>query len=293
MGKLSDESAAVSVIVPCRNGAAHLPGLLQSLVQQDFQGYWEVLVVDNCSRDGSESIAAQYSQRLNLKVVNAPQRANASYARNVGVRAASGEKLLFIDADDEVESSYVSAMATALDSHDFVTSRVDSVSLNPEWVQAAQGPPWQESSVAVFFDFLPAAGINIGIRRSMFESLGGFPEEFSGSQDIAFSWRVQLRTGATIHFVSEAVYRYRYRRSLSSLYWQSCNWGYSNVLLYQEFREHGMPGRSLKVAIREWIDVTGQLLRVHSKGEVAPLMVRLGYCVGRIKGSIRYRVPYL
>jgi len=261
-------------------------------VKQDFQGRWEVILVDNGSADGSGSIAAQFSNELNLKLVNAPKRPNASYARNVGVRVASGEKLLFIDADDEVEPGYVSTMVSALDLHDFVTSRVDSVALNAQWLQAAQGPPWQESGVIVFFDFLPAAGINIGIRRQMFESFGGFPEEFSGSQDIAFSWRVQL-SGTAIHFVSDAVFCFRYRETLSNLYRQSCNWGTSNVLLYRQFRKHGMPGRSLITALKEWIDVTGKFLRVRTKSEAAHLIVRLGYCVGRIKGSIRYRVAYL
>src|SRR5688572_1047643 len=129
---LQRDNIAVSVIIPCRNAATYLGDLLKSLQSQDFRGSWEIIVVDNGSTDGSGAIAAGYSKLLNLRVVTAPEKANASYARNVGVRASSGEKLLFIDADDEVESGYVAAMIRALDSDDFVTSRVDSVTLNPE-----------------------------------------------------------------------------------------------------------------------------------------------------------------
>src|SRR5258705_9776061 len=233
--------AEVSVIIPCKNPGSHLIGLLDSLVQQEFGNLWELILVDNGSSDDTKSVAMSYSDRLKLKLIEASEKANASYARNAGVRTASSEKLLFIDADDEVEPQYLAAMSAALDSHDFVTSRVDSLTLNPGWVREAQGPPWQENGVIVFFDFLPAAGVNIGIRRSLYESVGGFPEEFSGSQDIAFSWRVQLFAAKQIHFVPEAIYRYRYRDSLRGLYKQSRNWGFSNTLLYREFRPHGMP----------------------------------------------------
>jgi glycosyltransferase involved in cell wall biosynthesis len=288
-----DKSVAVTVIIPCRNAALHVSGLLQSLTQQTFQKSWEVIMVDNGSTDRCSSIAEKFLDQLNLKIVSASASINASYARNVGVGAASGQKLLFVDADDELGPGYVAAMAAALDSNEFITSRVDSISLNRRSVCDAQSLAWQENEVEIAFDFLPATGINIGIRRSLFESIGGFPEEYSGSQDIAFSWRAQLRTGIRIHFVPEAVYRYRHRDTIRGLYRQSCNWGCSNVLLYREFREHGMPGKSLKAALWDWKDAAVHLLRAHSKNDVALQMVRLGYCVGRLKGSMRYRVVYL
>jgi glycosyltransferase involved in cell wall biosynthesis len=283
----------VSVIVPFRNPGAHFEGLLESLAQQQFEKPWEIILVDNGSSDGAPAHAKKYSGRLDLRVIEAAEKANASYARNVGVRAANFEKLLFIDADDQVDRFYVAAMVDALESHEFVTSRVDSLTLNAEWVQTAQGPPWQESGVIVFFGFLPATGVNIGIRRGLFDSVGGFPEEFSGSQDIAFSWRVQLLAGKTIHFVPDAVYRYRYRDNMAGLYRQSCNWGFSNTLLYRQFRDYGMPGRNFKAASQEWRDVVKGLLRTRAKRDLAPLIVRLGYCVGRLQGSIRNRTVYL
>jgi glycosyltransferase involved in cell wall biosynthesis len=287
------QRVVASVIVPCRNPGSYFLALLESLAQQQFEGPWEVIVVDNGSTDGSAVIAESFSDRLRMKVIAASEKINGSYARNVGVRAAAGEKLLFVDSDDQVAPGYVAAMVSALDSHDFVTSRVDSKTLNPQWACEAQGPPWQDTGVDVAFDFLPATGLNVGVHRSLFESIGGFPEEYSGSQDIAFSWRIQLTAGASVHFVPEALYRYRHRGTLIGMYRQSRNWGVSNVLLYREFRVHGMPGKTLRSALWDWKDVLKQLVKARSKTDLAIQIVRLGYCVGRLKGSLRYRVTYL
>ena len=144
----------------------------------------------------------------------------------------------------------------------------------------------------VGYDFLPVTGVNIGIRRSLFESVGGYPEEFSGCQDIAFTWRAQLQ-GARIHFVPEAVYRYRHRSSLSGLYRQCVNWGKSEVRLYRTFRSAGMPRRRLAAAAREWWEVGTGLVRSRGKAERAAQVTRLGHCVGRLLGAARFGVLYL
>jgi glycosyltransferase involved in cell wall biosynthesis len=283
---------SISVIVPCRNAAPFVGRLLLSLVGQQTTQRTEIIFVDNGSTDGSRSIAEGVSGLIPLRIVEAKERANASYARNVGVRCAKGDRLLFVDADDEVAPGYVEAMARALESHSFVTSRVDSCELNEEWVREAHGPHWQADGLTTFFGYLPGAGVNIALRRDLFEAIGGFPEDFAASQDLVFSWRAQ-GAGARIEFVRDALYYYRYRHTLGGLFRQSRTWGTSNVLLFSLYRDHGMPSRSVATALREWSAVLRGLLRARTKGQLAPFVVRLGYCVGRVSGSVRYRVLYL
>lgn len=283
----------ISVIVPFLNGAAHLTDLFDSLVAQDYASPWEVLAVDNGSTDESQNIVRRYEQRLDLKILNAFDRRTVSFARNVGVRHATGMRLIFIDADDAVDAHYVSAMSRALGSWPLVTSRVDSARLNPEWVRDVHGPPWQEDGVGVFFEFLPAAGSNIGIHRELFDRLGGFPEEFNASADLAFSWNAQLHGGVEIRFVPEAVYFYRFRHSYSSLLRQSATWGRDTVRLYKRFRADGMPGRSLGVTASDWGRALKVLLPGLTPAARASAMVASGYCLGRLHGSLQYRVRFL
>ena len=236
----SKPRSTASLIVPFRNVERHFASMLESLTWQEPTSAMEILAVDNGSDDRSRSIAESFADRLNLKILEALDRRNASYARNVGVRASTCDKLLFADADDQLAPGYVAAMTAALDHHRFVTSRVDSMALNPEWVQLAHGDPWQADSVPVGFDFMPVTGPNVGLRRELFDASGSYPEDFSGCQDIVFAWRVQL-AGASIHFVPEAVYRYRHRDSIPGLYRQCVNWGYSDAHLFHRFRALGMP----------------------------------------------------
>jgi glycosyltransferase involved in cell wall biosynthesis len=280
------------VIIPFRNAGRYIERLLESLCAPQTTEQWEIIASDNGSTDKSRTLLNRFIGRLPLTITDAAARPGPSFARNVGARVASGDKLLFIDADDEVAPGYVAALSDALNTHELVTSRVDSVSLNADWVRTACGSPWQIDCVPIQLDFLPAAGSNVGIRRGLFLRLGGFPEMFAGSEDVAFSWNACL-AGAVVHFVPDALYRYRHRETLRSLLRQSSNWGRETVLLFRHYRGHGMPGRSLATAGREWRAVFQGLLCARGRAQSAHYIFRLGYCLGRIHGTIIYRVMYL
>ena len=126
----------------------------------------------------------------------------------------------------------------------------------------------------------------------LFEQLGGFPEEFSGSEDIAFAWKAHL-AGVRVHFVGDAVYFYRHRESLGDLFRQAANWGRDNALLYARFGPQGMPARSWRLTVREWTATLRDVVVARGEVERGQAAVRLGFCVGRFKGSAKYRVRYL
>lgn len=281
----------VSVVLPFRNAAGTIGDQLEALASQDFDGIWEVIAVDNCSEDESRTIAESYSGRLELRVVEARDRLGGGYAGNVGAGHASAEKVLFVDADDEVAPGYLSAMAAALDRHDFVTAAYDLESLNPPWVRSAHGPDWhdRDGSLPDQFGVLPNPGASIGITRAIFESVGGFPGDLPRMYDIAMAWEVQF-AGTKLHCVPEAVYRYRYRDSLLDLFRQGLAGSTCAPLLYTRYRSVGMPRRSVGQMLRSWARLALDLSRARSKEDLAPLVLQLGRQLGRLRGSIRYRV---
>jgi glycosyltransferase involved in cell wall biosynthesis len=283
----------VSVIVPFRDAAPYLEDHLEALAGQQLTATWEVIAVDNRSRDNSRRIAEQYLGQMNLRIVDAQERLGAGYARNVGARHASGRKLNFLDADDAIAPGYLAAMASALDEHDFVTSAFDHRTLNPDWVQEAHGPLWRdpEDPLPPLFGLLPFAGGSVGVLRKTFDSVGGYPEEFERAQDIAFSWNVQLG-GTELYHVPEAVYRVRYRASLTDLYCQAFAWGCSLPLLYRTYRTKGMRRRPLRITIKMGIQVTLALARARSRADLAQVSVRAGLLLGRIRGSISHRILF-
>jgi GT2 family glycosyltransferase len=85
---------SISIVIPVRNGAATLGDCLRAACGARG-GRFEVVVVDDASSDGSLDVA----RRFPCKLVRLEAHGGVSKARNAGARAASGELLLFIDAD--------------------------------------------------------------------------------------------------------------------------------------------------------------------------------------------------
>ena len=99
-------TAEVSVIIPARNAAATLDVALDSLRAQTVPG-WEAIVVDDGSTDGTAAVAhARALRDPRVRLLRA-EAGGASSARNAGLAAASGRRLLFLDADDWVAPTHL------------------------------------------------------------------------------------------------------------------------------------------------------------------------------------------
>jgi glycosyltransferase involved in cell wall biosynthesis len=89
-----------SVIIPVYNVASYLMRAVDSVLQQDFPGGIEIILVDDGSIDSSAKICDEYAAlHLNVKVFHTNNR-GVSSARNVGLEAAAGEYIVFLDGDD-------------------------------------------------------------------------------------------------------------------------------------------------------------------------------------------------
>jgi GT2 family glycosyltransferase len=228
---------------------------------------------------------------LNIRIVPAGEKGGAAYARNCGARRAKGKKLIFVDADDVVAPGYLSAMAAALAEHDFVMSAFDYETLNPPWVRAAYRGFGRDprNPMVPHFGVLPSAGGSIGISRAVFDAVGGFPEEMPRMQDIALSWEVQS-SGTTLEFVPSAVCRVRYRSTFRGLFRQGLAGGSCAPLLYKRYRGLGMRRRTGAEVLRSWGRLIGNIVRARQKADLATVVVQLARELGRLQGSVRYRV---
>lgn len=89
----------LSVIMPVFNVERYLRETLDSILAQGMKDY-ELICVNDGSTDASENILAEYAERIPLMKVVEKQHGNAGEARNVGLREAHGDYLLFLDSDD-------------------------------------------------------------------------------------------------------------------------------------------------------------------------------------------------
>ena len=90
----------VSVIMPAYNAAAFIAESIQSVQQQTYTN-WELLVIDDASLDDTVQVIEGLSKeddRIKLHIL--PTNQGAGFARNIGIKAATGDLISFLDADD-------------------------------------------------------------------------------------------------------------------------------------------------------------------------------------------------
>jgi glycosyltransferase involved in cell wall biosynthesis len=102
-----------SVVVPLYNKAPHVEAAIRSALGQSLTPR-EVIVIDDGSTDGSRETAAKITDDR-LKLLNRSPPGPGGYAaRNMGIEAASGEWIAFLDADDLWKESHLASLATAI-----------------------------------------------------------------------------------------------------------------------------------------------------------------------------------
>ena len=284
----------ISVVIPAYNAEATIAEQLDALEAQTFSGAWELIVADNGSTDSTRTLAESYRDRIpHLKVVDASESKGAAAARNQGARAAVGEFLAFCDADDRVDTKWLSAMAEALERNEFVTGGIDHDLLNPG---AEASWHWRShvTTLPVALRFLPyALSGNMAVSREAFVGVGGFPEDLRAvGEDIAISWNLQL-AGHELHFEPAAVVAYRHKRDQRSLWHQYRQFGIADPVLFKRFRERGMPSQRIGTVLAGYVRLALKIPALIS-ARTRPSAIRsIAKRFGRLQGSIRERVFYL
>ena len=186
----------ISIIVPNRNGSATIGKCLEAIYGSAYEPY-EVIVVDDCSQDGSVQIIESYP----CKVVRLYEPQGASRARNVGASHSHGSILFFTDADCLIqENTLTEVMETMKDrpqerivggtytrlSHDrSFFGDFQSLFIHDAETKNPENP-----------DYVAAHAMAIGART--FKESGGFREDFLPIlEDVEFSHRMR-RAGARL-----------------------------------------------------------------------------------------------
>jgi GT2 family glycosyltransferase len=292
------ETPQLSVVLPCRNGAATIALQLEALAAQSWTGSWELVVADNGSTDESMRIVEGFHDRFPaLRVVDAAARPGVPAALNAGVEASRGQFVAFVNDDDEVAQGWLEAIARGLEQYDVVGGRLEYDRLNEPWaVELRERPQHAALMEWGLLDYLPfAAGASLAVRRELHDSVGGFDETMvPAGEDMDYCWRLQ-QAGARIGFVPDAVTHYRVRSSLRAVFRQGLNYGQGHVLVYKKHRRRGL-GRAphpWRRGARGWAGLVRRLALVGRKVGRARLCWHAGLRLGLLKGSLEHRVVFL
>lgn len=208
---------SVSVIMPAYDVAAYIGEAIQSVIAQTFAD-WELIIVDDGSRDESGAIAASYAAcDTRIRVVR-QENAGLSAARNHAMRLSQSELIAILDSDDLWHPEFLASQVALLQQY----PEIDIVTGNA-WNLGGwrDGSPWcphpdprpQPSLVEILRDE-QAVFIMSVVRRRVFDAIGGFDETLRSNEDYHFWLRAAL---AGFRFVRNDRPLGYYRRRESSL----------------------------------------------------------------------------
>ncbi|MBF0502202.1 MAG: glycosyltransferase [Candidatus Riflebacteria bacterium] len=206
----------VSVVIPVLNRAAELTACLEALCAQRTDRIFEAVVVDDGSSEDLTSVRDLFSSRLRLQWHTLEKNRGPAVARNRGIEAATGELILFTDADCRPEPDWLERLAAPFR---------DPVVKGAKGVYASDQTDLFARLAQLEFDerfecLASAEGGDIDFidtyagayRRRDLVEVGGFDTSFSraDNEDVDLSFRVKARGGRFV-FVADAVVKHRHR----------------------------------------------------------------------------------
>lgn len=190
----------VSVIIPTKNSGATLDRCLLSFSRQSYSNF-EIILVDNFSKDNTVDISSKYSTRL------IQTRAARTEARNIGAASSAGEWILSLDSDMEVSPTVIEECVTL--------SRVGYDAIIIPEASVGEGF-WAkckalEKSAYIGDDLIEASRF---FKRSIFEAVGGYDFELEAGEDWDLNQRIR-RAGHNIGRISTMVLHHEGELSLA------------------------------------------------------------------------------
>ena len=252
-----DSAPLVSVIIPAYNADAFITQTLDSVLRQTYQTF-EIIVVDDGSRDRTAEIVRSYADRDNRIRLFQQPNAGVAAARNCAIQHSRGKYIAPIDADDIWYPQKLEKQVQSLESAD------SSVGLSYAWtvyinakgtiigeypVERLGNPDGDVLVTLIFSNFLGHAS-NPLIRRSCIEHVGGYSSHLlaQGAQGCE-DWDLYLRIAEYYEFRVVSEYLIGYRQHDSSMSMNSMTMAKSYHLVMDEIqRRHP----EIPVAVHKW-----------------------------------------
>ncbi len=223
---------SVSVIIPARNADAVLPGALDSVLSQDYDGPIEVIVAD-----GSDTLATAdmlWRRYPSVRAVSNPEQITPA-GLNHALRAATGDIIVRCDAQAALPKGYVKRVVATL---------IRTGAANVGGLQRPVGTTVVERAVAMATtSFLGTGGARYRMGgsegptdtvylgawpREKLEALGGFNTTLTANEDYELNYRLRQR-GETVWFDPELAVAYRPRGNFVALFHQYFTYGHRKV----------------------------------------------------------------
>ncbi len=268
-----------SIIVPVFNRPDEIDELLESLTRQTFNDF-EVIIVEDGSQKPCKEVCDKYTDKLNLKYFM-KENSGPGQSRNYGAERSEGEYLLILDSDVVLPENYLYAIEKELHrdkadafggpdrAHNSFTDTQKAISYSMTSFFTTGGIRGGKKKMDKFYP----RSFNMGIRREVYNKLGGFSKMRFG-EDIDFSIRI-FKAGCKCRLFPGAWVYHKRRTDFRKFWRQVYNSGIARINLYKKYPEslklvHLLPMVfTVGVGICCILAMTGVIIK-------APLLTALG-----------------
>ncbi len=239
----------LSVIIPNYNGGRTIGRCLEALFASSYDNF-EVVVVDDCSSDGSPEVIRRFPCRL----ITLRERSGASKARNTGAQNSSGEVLFFIDADCIVQRDTLAQVERAFGSG-------GNMVVGGTYTRLPDDDCFFSTFQSVFIHYSETktespdyiASHAMAMERALFEKSGGFPEDFMPIiEDVEFSHRLR-RSGSALTMNPSILVRHLFdftlTKSLRNAFRKSMYWTAYSLKNRDILSDSGTASKELKTNV--------------------------------------------
>ena len=280
----------LSVIVPAYNAEATLPALLDSLSAQSYKDY-EIVVVDDSSGDRTPGIARDYQ----CKLIALSENHGPAYCRNIGVKNASGEILVFTDSDCLVDNYWLANIYKGFLNNNVAVIMGRLIMMPSNLLGDSISALGFPAGGAIGFDKIwkvdqdgftdSLSTCNCAVKRDVFEKVGGFDDSFPfpGGEDSLLAFNLR-RADYLIKYCPDAIVYHRARDSFADFVKWQFKRGISSYIFSTK-----VSGKKDFLSLRIWS--MANILRHYYRDKKIPVIVILlcasillqfaGYMYGR------------
>ncbi len=212
------KSPAISVIVAVYNADKTLTRLLDSLKVQTLSDF-EVLMIDDGSTDNSGDICDRYAEEDKRFKTFHKQNEGIGKTRQYGIEHANGEYTIHADADDWVEPDYLEKLYNkALETGADMVICDMLIEENGKQTYINQEPKSKDTEglIKEFLTRMPGGPCNKFLKRSVYTEQGiKYLHNLNYGEDLIFDLQF-IMTGASVSYVSKALYHYDYSANPNS-----------------------------------------------------------------------------
>lgn len=230
-----------SIIIPVYNRPDEVDELLESLTHQTVEDF-EVVIVEDGSKVPCRDVCEKYEAKLDIQYFAKPN-SGPGQSRNYGVERAKGEYVLILDSDVVLPEGYIAAVSAELErepadafggpdsAHSSFTDTQKAISYSMTSFFTTGGIRGGKKKLDKFYP----RSFNMGVRRDVYERLGGFSKMRFG-EDIDFSIRI-FKAGCRCRLFPEAWVWHKRRTDQKKFFRQVYNSGIARINLYKKYPE--------------------------------------------------------